>query len=69
MTAETTYPYTKPGPSEMLIDDFSRADWPGMLKALSQTFSLPSKKQQTSTLPGMSGMISCVRTIRLLFLL
>ena len=34
VTVETTDPYIKPGPSEMLIDDFSRADWSGMLKAL-----------------------------------
>ena len=36
VTVETTDPYIKPGPSEMLIDDFSRADWSGRLKALSQ---------------------------------
>ena len=36
MTVETNDPYIKPGPSEVLIDDFSRADWSGMLKALSQ---------------------------------
>ena len=36
VTVETTDPHIKPGPSEMLFDDFSRADWSGMLKALSQ---------------------------------
>ena len=53
VTAEATDPYIKPGPSEMLlIDDFSRADWSGMLKALSQAPLFTAIQETTRKQPS-----------------
>ena len=65
VTVETTDPCTKPCSTEMLIDDFSRADWPGMLKALSQAPLFTAIQGTTNIdIAWHVWYDICVRTIR-----
>ena len=65
VTVETTDPCTKPCSTEMLFDDFSRADWPGMLKALSQAPLFTAVQGTTDIdIAWHVWYDICVRTIR-----